>query len=105
LLERRWAPARRSRADAPHGDRAAGDEARSRRLRGLAAGRPDLLRELERLPEREYRSLDEVGEELAPVQPPRRDEVPHVPHEESGDPPGGEDYANPAPEPGGVKTG
>ena len=42
---------------------------------------------LQRLPDREYRSLDEVGEELAPVQPDRRSEDAAVPHVESGDPP------------------
>ena len=46
---------------------------------------------LHRLQDREYRSLDEVGEELAPVQPDRRSERPE-PREESGDPPGGDAY-------------
>jgi len=49
------------------------------------------LEALRRLPDRRYRSLDEVGEELAPVQPrpqPERNE----PRAESGEPPGGEDY-------------
>jgi len=32
---------------------------------------PELLEALRGLPEREYRSLDEVGEELIHVQPPR----------------------------------
>ena len=58
---------------------------------------------LEALPEREYRSLDEVGEALAPVQPPRSQPDAAVPHEESGEPPGGEDYVKSDPEPGEVR--
>jgi hypothetical protein len=70
----------------------------------LPAGRARLIeyarsqgageRELEalgRLPDRRYRSLDEVGEELAPVQPRPRPER-KEPRPESGEPPGGEDY-------------
>jgi len=38
---------------------------------------------LSRLPDREYRSLDEVGEELAPVQPQAAGEPP-LPYAESG---------------------
>jgi hypothetical protein len=49
------------------------------------------LQALRNLPEREYRYLDEVGEELAPVQP-RRHEEQKEPREESGAPPGGDDY-------------
>lgn len=58
--------------------------------------------ELERIPDREYRSIDEVGEELVHTQP-------HLPVEqllpqpESGRPPGGEDYVNPAPTPGAIR--
>jgi hypothetical protein len=40
------------------------------------------------LPDREYRSLDEVGEALAPVQPSRPEPDAARPHEESGAPPG-----------------
>jgi hypothetical protein len=60
-------------------------------------------RHLESLPDREYRSLDEVGEALAPVQPPRSQPVAAVPREESDAPPGGEDYVEPHPEPGAVR--
>jgi hypothetical protein len=60
------------------------------------------VRLLERLPEREFRSLDEVGEMLAPVQAYSSDESP-LPHEESDLPPGGDDYLNPSPVPGGVR--
>ena len=49
-------------------------------------------RELERIPEREYRALDEVGEALAPVQPQWRREQPEAPEPESGEPPGGDAY-------------
>jgi hypothetical protein len=48
------------------------------------------------LPEREYRSVNEVGEALAPVQPERGGEVPHVPRAESGAPPGGDAYTRPS---------
>jgi Protein of unknown function (DUF2795) len=46
---------------------------------------------LSRLPDREYATLDEVGEELNPVQP-RFGREPPLPREESGEPPGGPDY-------------
>jgi hypothetical protein len=53
--------------------------------------------ELERLPDRQYERLDDIGELLAPTAPVRTASVP-VPRAESGDPPGGEDYleAHPA---------
>jgi len=51
----------------------------------------------------EYDMIDEVGEELFPVQPEWDDEVPHQPREESGRPPGGDDYTNPAPVSGSVR--
>ena len=46
---------------------------------------------LRALPDREYRYLDEVGEELAPVQP-KREEGSKPPRAASGQPPGGDDY-------------
>jgi hypothetical protein len=64
---------------------------------------PDAARLLEALPDREYRSLDEVGEALAPVQPPRSQPEAAVPREESDLPPGGENYVKPHPEPGAVR--
>jgi Protein of unknown function (DUF2795) len=64
---------------------------------------PDAGRLLEALPEREYRSLDEVGEALAPVQPPRSQPEAAVPRQESDQPPGGESYVKPHPEPGAVR--
>jgi hypothetical protein len=54
----------------------------------------EVSRTLETIPDREYQSLDEVGEELVPVQPDRRSEDAVVPREESGDPPGGDAYVS-----------
>jgi hypothetical protein len=61
---------------------------------------------LEALPEREYRSIDEVGETLQPVQPvqptwPRTQT--DVPKPESDLPPGGDAYTDPSAEPGWVR--
>ena len=53
--------------------------------------------ELERIPEREYRRLDEVGEQLAPTAPVQVADDP-LPRAESGAPPGGEDYVTPHPD-------
>ena len=58
---------------------------------------------LRRLPEREYDNIDEVGEELLPVQPESEQHVPHSPHEESGEPPGGDAYTQKQPESGQVR--
>jgi hypothetical protein len=57
---------------------------------------------LDRLPDRDYSSIDEVGEALAPVQPEasRNDELPEA---ESGLPPGGDDYLEARPESGAVR--
>jgi hypothetical protein len=49
------------------------------------------LQALRELPDRQYRSLDELGEEVAPVQP-RPAEERKEPRAESGEPPGGDDY-------------
>ena len=59
--------------------------------------------ELASLPDREYRSLDEVGEALAPVQPPRPQPDAAEPREESDLPPGGESYVKPHQAPGAVR--
>lgn len=64
---------------------------------------PDAARLLEALPEREYRSLDEVGEALAPVQPQWPKPDVQTPRDESGQPPGGDSYLDPHPEPGAVR--
>ena len=58
---------------------------------------------LQRLSERRYDTIDEVAEELVSVQPPFEHEEPHEPREESGAPPGGDDYLNPRPESGEVR--
>jgi hypothetical protein len=58
---------------------------------------------LEALPEREYASLDEVGEALHPVQPSAPRPQPRVPKPESDLPPGGEAYTDPSAEPGAVR--
>jgi hypothetical protein len=58
--------------------------------------------ELRSIADREYASLDEVGEELAPVRPRPPAEVPS-PREESGVVPGGEAYLDPRPESGSVR--
>jgi|ERR671930_2563639 hypothetical protein len=58
--------------------------------------------ELERLPEREFSSLDEVGEELAAVQPASTTDA-QKPRPESGVPPGGDAYTDAAAEPGAVR--
>jgi Protein of unknown function (DUF2795) len=61
-------------------------------------------RELERLPDREFGSLDEVGEELAAVQPDQRRRRPRPPQPETGVPPGGEAYTDASSEPGAVRV-
>jgi hypothetical protein len=65
---------------------------------------PDAARRLQALPDREYRSLDEVGEALVGVQPPSKLGDVHTPREESDLPPGGDDYLNPRPQPGAVRS-
>ena len=67
---------------------------------GATAQQIALLRQL---PERRFDNIDEVAEELMHVQPPREDEVPHKPREESGNPPGGDAYTQPRPESGQVR--
>ena len=52
---------------------------------------------LARLPDQEFDTIDEVAECLMRVQPEYEDEVPHAPREESGAPPGGDEYTNPDP--------
>ena len=79
-------------------------------LEGIAlpAARDELVRyaaqhdaaaaaELERLPDREYERLDEIGEELAPTSPVRTSSRP-LPKPESGQPPGGPDYVRAYPD-------
>jgi hypothetical protein len=61
-----------------------------------------VARLLDRLPDREFRSLDDVGEALAPVQPAASQEQ-ALPRAESDKPPGGDDYVNPRPESGKIR--
>ena len=58
---------------------------------------------LERIPDREYEALDDVGEELAPAQPESGESDAELPRDESGDPPGGDEYLDPDPESGAVR--
>jgi hypothetical protein len=55
------------------------------------------------IPNREYRSLDDVGEALASVQPSWRQPDTGMPREESDLPPGGDDYTRPRPQSGAVR--
>jgi uncharacterized protein DUF2795 len=55
------------------------------------------------LPDREYGTLDEVGEALVPVQPSAKRGQPHEPRAESGLPPGGDAYTDPGAESGAVR--
>ena len=47
---------------------------------------------LERIPDRQYRAIQEAGEELEPVQPERSEPKIVPPRPESGEPPGGPGY-------------
>jgi hypothetical protein len=61
------------------------------------------VRLLDRIRDREYSSLDEVGEELAPVKPQKGAADSQLPRDESGQPPGGDDYIKQDPMPGAVR--
>jgi hypothetical protein len=67
------------------------------------AATPAQLGMLGGLPDREFDTIDEVAECLIRVQPEYEDEVPHEPTEESGPPPGGDEYTNPPPVSGFVR--
>jgi len=64
---------------------------------------PDELAALEKLPEREYDSLDDVGEALQPVQPVVASQDAASPRPESDLPPGGDAYTEASEEPGWVR--
>ena len=64
---------------------------------------PDELAALEKLPEREYDSLDDVGEALQPVQPVVVPQDAEQPRAESDLPPGGDAYTDASEEPGWVR--
>jgi hypothetical protein len=65
----------------------------------------DAAAQLEKIPDREYKSLDEVGEALFPVQPPSGKAQAEIPHAESGQPPGGDAYTDPDPDTGRIQAG
>jgi hypothetical protein len=67
-----------------------------------AGAEPEVVEAVRALPERRVRSLDEVREALAPVQPPPPAPRGARPRPESGSPPGRGGYVDPAPEPGRV---
>jgi hypothetical protein len=58
---------------------------------------------LRRLPGRRYDSIDEVAEELVPVQPAYERAEARSAHAESGAPPGGDAYTQPHPDSGQVR--
>ena len=60
---------------------------------------------LAQLPDREFASVDDVGEALLPVQPARPSPDAREPREESGKPPGGSAYTDASAEPGAVREG
>jgi hypothetical protein len=64
---------------------------------------PQFIAALRALPDRKYASVDEVGEELVRVQPPSGNYGIPAPREESGEPPGGNDYTDPDPDTGQVR--
>jgi hypothetical protein len=70
--------------------------------RGEGGGHAQLTL-LEALPDRQYGSIDEVGETLQPVQPSLPPQQPEQPKAESGRPPGGDAYTDPSPETGTVR--
>jgi hypothetical protein len=58
---------------------------------------------LAQLPDREFGSLDDVGEALRPTQPAWPSPDAREPREESGKPPGGPAYTDASAEPGAVR--
>jgi hypothetical protein len=74
---------------------------RAELLRYAAQHDPDAATELARLPDREYATIDDVGEQLAPTRPVHVSQE-RLPRPESDKPPGGDDYVRPFPESGRV---
>jgi len=72
-------------------------------VRYAAVYDPSAAAELERIPDRLYERLDDVGEELVPTQPRRAREA-TLPRPESGDVPGRADYVRAHPESGEVRS-
>jgi len=58
---------------------------------------------LARIPEQEYRALDDVAEAIARVQPSFDPPCPGTPEPESDEPPGGEAYTDPSAESGRIR--
>jgi Protein of unknown function (DUF2795) len=74
-----------------------------KQLVDYAAGEdPDAAEHLALIPDREYARIDEVGEVLSRTQPPMETEE-RPPAAESGEPPGGDAYVTPFPQPGRVR--
>jgi hypothetical protein len=67
-----------------------------------AGAEPDVVEAVRSLPDQRVRSLDEVREALAPVQPPPAAQRGARPRPESGAPPGRDAYVDAEPEPGRV---
>jgi hypothetical protein len=63
----------------------------------------DVVAAIERIEDRSYTHLDEVGEALVPHQPPAAPRRPRMPQPESGAVPGGRAYVDAAPEPGRIR--
>jgi len=80
----------------------AGKQALIRHAREQEAS-ADELAALAKLPEREYDSLDDVGETLQPVQPLTMPKDAEQPRAESDLPPGGDAYTDASEEPGWVR--
>lgn len=64
---------------------------------------PEVLALLRKLPDTQFRTLDDVGEALAPVQPAFAPPEVHLPREESDAVPGGDAYTDSAQEPGWIR--
>jgi hypothetical protein len=75
---------------------------RAELVRYAAAQDSEAAVELERVPDREYGSIDEVGEELTATAPVSAG-ADRLPKPESGEQPGGDDYLKPFPESGQVR--
>lgn len=65
---------------------------------------PEAIARLRELPDARFRSLDDVGEALDPVQPCFAPPRPNAPRPESGTVPGGKTYLDPSPESGAVRS-
>ena len=61
------------------------------------------LAALERIPDRQYGALDEVGEAICGTQPSFQPPGAHEPRAESGEVPGGRAYTHPEEEPGWIR--